>query len=224
MVRFTKLPKKGLKLGHLNICSLRNKVIDISNILLEGRLHTLGISETHLDSSFEDSSLHIQGYSIYRKDRNIWGGGVAIYIQDHIPVKLRMDLMTSETEALWLQVHMPHLKPLLVCYRPPKANSVYLENVCAMIENVCDTQSEVYVMGDLNIDWKSLQCSLRNKLYSVTEACALKQLVTDPTRICCRIDGSMTSTLIDHMFTNSGYFCSKAISIPVGCSDHNLKE
>ena len=59
MVLFAKLPRKGLKLGHLNIRSLRNKVIDISNILLEGHLHILGITETHLDSTFEDSLLHI---------------------------------------------------------------------------------------------------------------------------------------------------------------------
>lgn len=99
MVLFAKLPRKGLKLGHLNIRSLRNKIIDISNILLEGHLHILGITETHLDSTFGDSLLHIQGYSIYRKDRNVRGGGVAIYIQEHIPVKLRMDLMISEIEA-----------------------------------------------------------------------------------------------------------------------------
>jgi len=91
-----------------------------------------------------------------------------------------------------------------------------------MIDNVCDSLNEVYIMGDLNIDWKSLQCSSRNKLYSVTEARGLEQLVTDPTRICCRSDGSITSTLIDHMFTNAGDICSKAISFPVACSDHNL--
>lgn len=28
--------------------------------------------------------------------------------------------------------------------------------------------------------------------------------------------------MIDHIFTNSGDFCTKAISVPVGCSDHNL--
>lgn len=170
MANFAKLHRKGLKLAHLNIRSLRNKVTDITDILLKGNLHILGITETLLDSTFEDSSLHIQGYSIYRKDRNARGGGVAIFIQDHIPVKMRIDLMLYEIEALWLQVHIPHLKPLLVCccYRPPNANLAYLDKSCVMIDNVCDNQSEIYIMGDFNIDWNSLQCPSRNKLHSIT--------------------------------------------------------
>jgi hypothetical protein len=37
-----------------------------------------------------------------------------VYIQNHIPVKLREDLMFNAVEVIWLQVHMPHLKPVIV--------------------------------------------------------------------------------------------------------------
>ena len=52
-------------------------------------------------------------------------------IKNHIPVKLREDLMLNNVEVIWLQVHLPHLKPILVgsCYRPQSANSQYLDNV-----------------------------------------------------------------------------------------------
>lgn len=107
--------------------SLRNKFIYITIILSEENTHILAISETHLDPTFEDSVLSIREYSIYRWDKNAHGGGVAIYI--HISVKIRMDLRSNEIEALWLQVHIPHLKPILVgcCYRLPNANSGYLD-------------------------------------------------------------------------------------------------
>jgi hypothetical protein len=74
--------------------------------------------------------VEIQGYNIYRRDRNAKGGGAAVYIQNHIPVKLREDLMLNTVEVIWLQVHLPHLKPILVgsCYRP-SVNSQYLDNV-----------------------------------------------------------------------------------------------
>jgi len=75
---------KGLKFRRLNIRSLRNKVIDISNILLESHLHILGITETHLDSTIEDLLLHIQGYSIGKTE--MYGVAVLLYIQKHIPV------------------------------------------------------------------------------------------------------------------------------------------
>ena len=35
-------------------------------------------------------------------------------IQNHIPVKLRDDLMLNTVEVIWLQDHLPHLKPILV--------------------------------------------------------------------------------------------------------------
>ena len=49
-------------------------------------IHILAISETHLDNSFDDTAVAIQGYNIYRRDRNAYGGDVAVYIQSHIPV------------------------------------------------------------------------------------------------------------------------------------------
>lgn len=40
--------------------------------------------------------------------------GVAVYVQSHIPVKLREDLISNVAEMLWLHVHLPHLKSLLL--------------------------------------------------------------------------------------------------------------
>jgi hypothetical protein len=37
----------------------------------------------------------IHGYNIYRKDRHAKGGGEAVYIQNHIPVNIREDLMLN---------------------------------------------------------------------------------------------------------------------------------
>lgn len=70
-------------------------------------------------------------YNIYKKDRNRYGGGVAIYIQNHIPVKIRQDLMAVDVEALWLQVQLPFVKSLFVgcCCRPPCAKSCYLNDM-----------------------------------------------------------------------------------------------
>ena len=84
-------------------------------------IHILAISETHLDNSFDDTSVAIQGYNIYRRDKNAYGGGVAVYIQSHIHVMIREDLMSSVIEVLWLQVHLAYLKTFLLgCfYRPP---------------------------------------------------------------------------------------------------------
>lgn len=219
-----KLPKKGLKIAHVNVCSLRNKIQDIENLLIADNIHILAISETHLDETFDDATVRIQGYSIYRKDRDMYGGGVAIYIQSHIPVKLRRDLMTCNVEMLWLQVHLPHLKPLLLgcCYRPPSSNSLYLDRLCDMFERACDENRELYVVGDLNINFLVSNCPLKKKILNTMSVCNLVQVINQPTRVFTNKTGSLSSTCIDHIYTNAGELCSRAISIPIAFSDHNL--
>jgi hypothetical protein len=60
----------------MNICSLRNKVHEINNLLTSDNINILAISETHLDNSFDDTVVEIHGYNIYKRDRNANGGSV----------------------------------------------------------------------------------------------------------------------------------------------------
>ena len=106
------LPKKGMLLAHLNVCSLRNKVHELCHLVESNNIHILAISESHLDSSFDDSEVEMHGYNLFRKDIDKNGGGVLIYVQNHIPAKVRYDLMKNEIEALWLQIQLPNLKPI----------------------------------------------------------------------------------------------------------------
>ncbi len=80
----------------------------------------------------------------------------------------------------------------------------------------------MYVLGDLNIDWNEKDCPMKARLLSLAHTCNLSQVVKKPTRICRRADEVKSSTCIDLIFTNISELCSKSISIPVGCSDHNL--
>jgi hypothetical protein len=80
------LLKKGLILAHLNICSLRNKVHEMATICSSSNIHVVALTETHLDTTFNDSELCVKRYRLYRRDRDRYGGGVAFYFQEHIPV------------------------------------------------------------------------------------------------------------------------------------------
>lgn len=85
-----------------------------------------------------------------------------------------------------------------------------------------DFDNEIYFLGDLNIDWNMTFCSIKEMLISITNASNLVQMVDKLTGICMRRDGTKSSTLINHVFTNCSNLCSKSLPIPVGCSDHNL--
>ena len=62
---------RGLKIGHLNVRSLRNTVdmlrLELTN---ECSFDVLTLSETWLDTSVSNSEVHMPGYSCMRKDRS----------------------------------------------------------------------------------------------------------------------------------------------------------
>ena len=73
-----------------------------------------------------------QGFYFERKDRAALrqgtlntkrGGGVVVYIADHIKYKRRNDLESSETESIWLEINLKNTKPILISsvYRPPSS-------------------------------------------------------------------------------------------------------
>lgn len=65
---------------------------------------------------------------------------------------------------------------------------------------------------------------MKARLLTQADTCNLSQVVMKhrPTRISRRADGIKSATCIDFIFTNVAELCSKTISIPMGCSDHNL--
>ena len=63
---------------------------------------------------------------------------------------------------------------------------------------------------------------MRKKRISVANVCNLTQVMTLPTRTFTNRSGITSSTCIDHIFTNMAEHCSKAVSVALGCSDHNL--
>jgi exonuclease III len=71
-----KHPRKVLKIAKVNICSLRNKVHEVNNLLVTDDIHILIISETHLDNTFDDTVGAIHGYNIYKNDSNSSGSSV----------------------------------------------------------------------------------------------------------------------------------------------------
>ena len=69
--------------GHLNINSIRNKFEMMANITSNFSLFL--ISESNLDLSFPNPQFKINGYKIFRRDRNRYGGGLLLYVNEEIP-------------------------------------------------------------------------------------------------------------------------------------------
>ena len=95
---------KGLHIGYLNIHYLFPKLDEIKFILNEANsLDIFGLAETFLTEKVENINLNIDGFVFERRDRvGKLGGGLLIYIANHIIYKRRHDLEQSDVENIWI--------------------------------------------------------------------------------------------------------------------------
>ena len=103
----------GKKLGNrtmpnvllLNARSLVNKVNEQVQIANHNSDITF-VTETWLVDRVPDEAFNCSGQNIIRKDRpnGKGGGGIAVYVNDRIPIKLRDDLNNSAYECLWVTI------------------------------------------------------------------------------------------------------------------------
>ena len=201
------LPKR---IDEINF-SMSNKFIDL-----------IAFNETRLDANITDNMINLDGYDVVRKDRSRNGGGVCIYLRSSINYKIRDDLVPSELEAVCIEIIKPHSKPFLVTtvYRPPSASSDFFDLFEKLIKAIDNENKEMYVLGDLNCDMLKTDKDSNTptkKIKSLYELYQLSQLIDEATRITMT-----TSSLIDHIVTNTPEKISDSGVIHTGISDHSL--
>ena len=90
---------KGLKVAHLNINGLFQKLSEVKFLFEETKLDIRAVTETHLHEKIKDDDHHIDNYCIARHDRqnsdNNWGGSF-IYFWEEIDGFDREDLKKSQ--------------------------------------------------------------------------------------------------------------------------------
>ena len=75
---------KNLIIGHLNINSVRNTFSSFQQTVLS-KTDVFLLSETKIDDLFADSQFFAVGLKMYCKDKTKSGGGLLIYINEHLP-------------------------------------------------------------------------------------------------------------------------------------------
>ena len=95
----------GLKLISLNINSIRGKKLDLLAFLDLHNPHIVAIQETKIDSSIATLELFPETcpYNLFRKDRNLHGGGVILLIRKDIP-HMPLSELENDSESVWVKV------------------------------------------------------------------------------------------------------------------------
>ena len=102
---------KGLKIGHININSLLNK-LDYVKLMIK-KFDSLAVSETKLDNDITDAELCITECNLVRLDRNCYGGGVLFYCHEKYSMTHESKFHNDEFESLWIKVNGKNSRPFL---------------------------------------------------------------------------------------------------------------
>lgn len=216
--RILELNRKSFTVAHLNIRSIRGKFDHVKDMLYNNPFDILGLSETWIDDSIQDSELYIGGYNVERNDRNTSGGGVACYINSNLIYNRRKDLEQEDLEILWFEVRLKHSQLYLIAivYRPPNSSTDFFSKAELQLEKALHFNSNIIVLGDFNCNMLTIN-PLSSKLKNMCTYLQLKQIISEPTRIT-----NTSRTCIDLILLplEKNNFNHDVVSM--GLSDHSL--
>ena len=176
-----------ITLLYLNIRSQRDHFIQIRNLARDKSYEVISLSETWLNSSVKNAEINIEGYKLFRQDRQgMRGGGVGVYIRVPLKAKVLKDMWSTSNSGfhqLWLQVQHKKKKSVVICvtYRPPNCPVSCLDELLKPNFTIALTSNKpIIVLGDLNCNLLQ-NCPENKALVNFVSDLNLKQLITSPT-------------------------------------------
>ena len=139
-------------IGHLNINSFRNKFVFIEDIIK--LFDVFLVSESKLDHTFPSNQFRINGYKIFRLDRNRFGGGLILYINENIPCKqLQEHIHLPKFEVIAIEFYQNNQKWLLLgLYKPPnQKTSDFIQNLSLILDLFLNKYDNVTLIADFNL-------------------------------------------------------------------------
>ena len=104
--------------GHINVRSLLPKIQEVHSLLEENEFDILAVTETWLGPTITDEDVEIDGYKIYRRDRDGRGGGVCWYVRS--VMRCELIEIVGTIEQLWIKLRFGGVSVSCgVVYRPP---------------------------------------------------------------------------------------------------------
>ena len=195
--------RNRISIAHLNTQSIASSFAEFEAMLTRYKFDIMTLSETWLkENVLLLQHVTIPGYHIeYINRPNRRGGGVGLYIKDHLKFKVRTDINQHDTtiEHLWIEVKNARNVSFLVgvFYQPSSVNAdkeVWVDKIDTLLSHVTTSWNETIVIaGDTNIDI-SKETVVSKKYLQILEHHGMKQHIEKPTR--------KGSKLIDHISSN----------------------
>ena len=213
----------GLKISHINVNGLPNKLLEIKALLLSMNFDILAITESHLGKDITDDEIAITGYKTARCDRNDGrkGGGTVIYFAEYLDAYERRDInVNNSLEAAWIDVTVASQKLLVASmYRPPD-DTTFLNKFSSTLDRIWMKRTNIILLGDFNFNLlpKSRDTDSSTwKFRQLLNRFNLKNVINKATRIT-----DTSTTLIDLVICSDTSKISHQGVCDLGISDHHL--
>ena len=185
--------------------------MDALSLLAKDRNYSvITLTETWLNNDSDLAILDLEGYSLFRFDRQGPGGGVAIFVNSELVVERLHQFDCTVTESLWIKIVTKSGSLIIgVCYCPQTISECAV-NAALFVEYLSDTFNTIadstnlgfILMGDFNAKdprWGSTRGSnaLGHRLFDFISDNGLQQLIDEPTRY-----SATSNSTLDLIITN----------------------
>lgn len=141
----------------MSVCHINCRGLSTAKMLaikhdIQTKYNIITLSETFLSKN-SSQDLSLNGYhEIIRKDRDTFGGGVAVYVCNSLAYKRRFDLELNHLECVWLEVKQKTSKFLIATiYRPPNSDNAFWDELQFMYDHAISLSPlPIFITGDLN--------------------------------------------------------------------------
>ncbi|KAH9645342.1 hypothetical protein HF086_002968 [Spodoptera exigua] len=195
---------KRIRFGLLNAGSLGTNQDEFLVAMGNHPVDIMAVNETWLRRGEDDRAPSVPGYRLKHIPRPLSirggrGGGVAFYIRNGIPARVRAHPEHANVEQLWLTLTVHRIKLLIgTAYRPPWLElESFLDGLTKSIGGLAPFDNLI-LLGDFNVNMADVNSSKSKELADFVTYLNLTQVVTTPTHFI-----GDSSSLIDVICTDA---------------------
>ncbi len=121
-----KLPT--LKVISINLNGIRSKTRTFHEMLLSENPDIVLCQETRVDATVASPEIYPSGYTVYRRDRDMHGGGVSVLVRESFKSCQGVEF-ENDSELSWALLTLQDNSKLYIgsFYRPPDKKPNYIE-------------------------------------------------------------------------------------------------
>ena len=197
---------------------MKNKIAELQALTEQFHPDIICITETWLDESIQNANLGLKNFNIFRRDRNMHGGGILIGVKNSLNSNLKEVSMNHELIFITIKIRNNDLN-ICLAYRPPNMSPQENSNMLTHLDDNLREKINWLMLGDFNypnINWinQSSNVAQEDAFIQLLSEHNLEQHVTLPTR---------GENILDLLLSAGNFnFHSVQVHETFSTSDHNI--